>query len=123
DGCTARDARLSPLRMAIRGAGRKEQAMKRAVVILFALAVGAHESRAGGSGGIEGTVVDQDTRNVAAHLAIAVTCGSVHKYAVTDGSGHFSIAGLPEGACTLIASGGAYAASSVAVTVAAGSIS
>ena len=79
---------------------------------------------AAGTGSIEGTVIDQPTNQIvpggAIHVAIA--CGAVHRTASVDGAGHFAIADLPEGSCTLTASGAAYATSSLAVTVTGGSI-
>jgi hypothetical protein len=79
---------------------------------------------AGGTGAVEGTVVDQPSSQVVpgGKIQIAITCGAVRKTASVDGAGHFTIAGLPEGSCVLTASGAAYATASLAVTVTGGAI-
>src|SRR5262249_31920573 len=81
-------------------------------------------ARAAGSGGVEGTVVDQQTSAViaAGKVRVAIVCGAVRRAAIVDGAGHRAFADLPEGSCTRTASGGAYVASSLAVTVTGGAI-
>ncbi len=93
-------------------------------VIAFLFATHATASAAT-TGSIEGTVVDQMTSQVvgAGRINVSITCGTVKKSAGVDGSGHFVIASLPEGACTLTATGALYVPTQVAVTVAADSIS
>jgi len=91
--------------------------MKRIAFILLAAAGVAHAA----TGGVEGTVLDQ-TGKVATGVTIDIACAGVHKSARVDGSGHFSISGLPEGSCTLT-TGGAFASTKAAVTIASGSIS
>jgi hypothetical protein len=94
------------------------------VLPIVACLVGAQlTSYAAGTGTIEGTIVDSPSGQVVATgIAVSITCGPVHKTGRVDGVGHFTIADLPEGACTLSATGPAYVTASVAVTVAAGSI-
>ena len=75
------------------------------------------------TGGVEGTVVDATTGKIVANARVTIACGSVHKTASADGAGRFSIADLPEGACTMTIGGGSYATSTVGVQVAGGSIS
>jgi len=91
------------------------------VVILAGLRLPAH---AAGTGSIEGTVVDQVSSQVVpgSKITVSVVCGSVRKAAAVDAVGHFTIGELPEGACTLSATGGAYVTAAVSVTVAGGSI-
>jgi hypothetical protein len=91
--------------------------MKRMVMTVLAAAVFAGGARAGGSGGIEGTLVDETGKVITGHVTITVACGSVRKTATTDGAGHFSISGLPDGACTLTTSQGTYVATQVGVSV------
>jgi uncharacterized protein YfaS (alpha-2-macroglobulin family) len=81
-------------------------------------------SYAAGTGSIEGTILDSPSGQIVSggKITVGVVCGSVKKTAAVDGVGHFSIAGLPEGACTLSASGSAYVTATLAVTVTAGSI-
>ena len=76
---------------------------------------------AAGTGTIEGTIVDQ-AHHVAAHASVNVACGSVHKSTTTDEAGHFALAGLPEGACTITVSGNDYPPATMAVTVTDGAI-
>ena len=86
-------------------------------IVLFAAA-----AQAAGSGGVDGTVVDSQTGQVVANARIAIACGAVHKSASADANGHFTVADLPEGTCTMSISGGVYATSTLAVTVTASSI-
>src|SRR5205814_1297068 len=122
--------------MAACPAGRSEPAMKTrllAVVALVApatfasLTLGiAAIAAAAATGGIEGTVIDAQSSQVipgaGGKIAVSVACGGVRRGGAVDGAGHFAIDGLPEGACTLTASGTAYVATRVGVTVTAGSI-
>jgi uncharacterized protein YfaS (alpha-2-macroglobulin family) len=103
--------------------------MKRRVVaplaVLVALAVASPlTAYAAGTGSIEGTVVDQVSSQVVpgGKITVSVVCGSVRKTAAVDAVGHFTLGELPEGACTLSATGGAYVTAAVSVTVAGGSI-
>jgi hypothetical protein len=92
---------------------------------IIAVLIGARlPAYAAGSGAIEGTVVDQISSQVVSggKIRVAVACGPVHKTAGVDRVGHFSIAGLPEGACTLRATGSAYVTATLGVTVISGSI-
>src|SRR3970282_1294136 len=98
--------------------------MKRIIVVaLFVIAAATRGAPAAGLGSVEGTVLDSETGQVVqASVSITIACGSLRKSASTDGSGHFLIASLPEGSCTLTTGGATYAASSVTVSVAGGSI-
>ena len=89
------------------------------------LAAAAGPASAATTGGIEGTVVDQVSSQVVGggKVAIAVTCGTVRKSAAVDGVGHFSVGGLPAGACTLSASGALYVTATLGVTVVEGAFS
>ncbi|MDB4959594.1 MAG: A-macroglobulin complement component [Myxococcales bacterium] len=95
--------------------------MKR--IVIFAILAGSATSYAG-TGSIEGTVVDQQSGLTvpSGRIEISIACGSVHKTASIDGAGHFAIAGLPAGACTLTASGSSYATVAMGVTVDDGTI-
>ncbi|MGH2900563.1 MAG: carboxypeptidase-like regulatory domain-containing protein, partial [Solirubrobacteraceae bacterium] len=79
---------------------------------------------AAATGGVEGTVIDAQSSQIipGGKIAVSVACGSVRRGGAVDGAGHFAIDGLPEGACTLTASGTAYVATRVGVAVTAGSI-
>ena len=79
-----------------------------------ALVLGAATVLAAGTGSVEGTVIDQLTNQVVpgGKIQVSIACGAVHKTASVDGNGHFTLAGLPEGNCTLTASGAAYATAS-----------
>jgi hypothetical protein len=95
------------------------------LVALVALVLGGRlPAYAAGTGSIEGTVVDQRSGQVVpgGKIRIAVVCGAVRKGAAVDGVGHFSLGGLPQGSCTLRATGGAYVTATLAVAVASGSI-
>lgn len=99
--------------------------MKKSVLVsMLALAVGASSSvLAAPTGSVEGTLVDQQTGKVIANGSVDVTCGKVRKSGRADGAGHFVVAGLPEGACTLTANGSEFVAITLGVTVTGGSIS
>jgi hypothetical protein len=89
---------------------------------LAALAL-APSARAAGTGGVEGTLVDQMTSQVATGKAtVAIACGAVHRSANVDAAGHFAFADLPEGSCVLTARSAAYVTSQLTVTVTGGSI-
>jgi hypothetical protein len=96
----------------------------RRLAILAVVLVTPATASASGTGGIDGTVVDQQSSQIVSgdKIKVAVACGSVHKGAAVDGGGHFAIDGLPEGACTVTASGAAYATTIVGVTVTASTI-
>ena len=94
--------------------------MKRALAAVI-LAVGLHAA-AGGLGTIEGTVVNQSGATVSKGVRISIKCGAVTKTATLDGSGHFSVAGLPEGTCTVTGAGSGFATINLQVSVSAGSI-
>src|SRR5262249_48646222 len=119
-GRAARDARLPALRVAAGGrrtAGR--QAMKRQWILCAALVAGARVSYAGGVGTIEGSVVNPSGNVVAAGtVQIAIACGAVHRTVMVDGSGHFSVSGLPEGTCTVTGTGSGFVAQTFQVAVA-----
>jgi A-macroglobulin complement component/carboxypeptidase family protein/alpha-2-macroglobulin family protein len=89
-----------------------------------AAAVLMGDAHAAATGAVEGSVIDQVTSQVVAagKLRVAITCGAVHRSAAVDAHGHFAIGDLPEGSCTLTASGPGYVAATIAVTVTGGSI-
>ncbi len=93
--------------------------MKRATILGLII---ASQAFAGGTGSVEGTIVDSQTGKVASGVTVSIACGSLRKAAATDASGHFVIDGLPEGACTLTTGGASYGPASVSVTVTGGSI-
>ena len=95
------------------------------IVASVAMLAGARlTAYAAGTGSVEGTVVDQLSSQVVpgGKIAVSIVCGAVRKTAAVDAVGHFTIGELPEGACTLSATGSAYVTAAVAVTVAGGSI-
>ena len=94
--------------------------MKRALAaVILALGVQAH---AGGLGTIEGTVVNKSGATLAKGVRVTIRCGTVTRVATLDASGHFSVAGLPEGTCTITGTGTGFQTIHLQVTVAAGSI-
>jgi Ca-activated chloride channel family protein len=87
-----------------------------AVVVLLVRVVSTH---AESLGTIEGTIQAQGGAALSgAH--VAVTGKGVNRMATTDGSGHFSIGGLPEGTYKVIAAHAGYATAATNVTVKAG---
>ena len=93
--------------------------MKRTILPILLLASAA---AAGNTGAVEGTVVDSQTGKIVAGVRVSIACGAVKKTVAPDGAGHFVFGELPDGACTLSIGGGAYATSTLAVTVSSGSI-
>ncbi|MEJ7596540.1 MAG: alpha-2-macroglobulin family protein [Kofleriaceae bacterium] len=94
--------------------------MKRALAAaILALGVQAH---AGGLGTIEGTVVNQAGATLAKGVRVTIRCGTMTKAATLDAGGHFSVAGLPEGACTRTGTGAGFQTINLQVTLAANSI-
>jgi alpha-2-macroglobulin-like protein len=93
-------------------------------VAVVAMLAGAPAADAAATGSVEGTVVDQLSSQVVpgGKIAVSIVCGAVRKTASVDAAGHFTIGELPEGACTLSATGSAYVTATVAVTVDGGSI-
>jgi A-macroglobulin complement component/alpha-2-macroglobulin family protein/carboxypeptidase family protein len=79
---------------------------------------------AAGTGSVEGTILDSPSGHVVpgGRLTVTVMCGAVKKAGAVDGVGHFSIAGLPDGACTLTVGGAGYVSATLGVTVTGGSI-
>src|SRR5437868_2009662 len=118
--------------MAAGPARRREPAVKPSSFARIAATVGAvaaaaslaGDARAAGTGAVEGSVIDQATSQVVAtgKLRVAITCGAVRRSAAVDARGHFALGDLPEGSCTLTASGPGYVAATLAVTVTGGSI-
>ena len=100
--------------------------MKRFELVLTATLIGAIASPtpalAGGLGTVEGTVVDQTGKVLAAGVRVDITCGKVKKSAKLDAGGQFRISGLPEGTCTLTGNGKGFGTYLVEVTVSADSI-
>jgi alpha-2-macroglobulin-like protein len=92
--------------------------MKR-LTLAAVLATTALTARADSSGTIDGTVV-ASAGLAGVHLSI--TCGSVHRSVSIDGSGHFTITGLPEGSCTLVGSGSGFQTINMSIAVSASSI-
>ena len=99
--------------------------MKKSVLVsMLALAAGASSTvLAAPTGSVEGTLVDQQTGKVMANGSVDVTCGKVRKSGRADGAGHFVVSGLPEGSCTLTASGSEFVNVTLGVSVSSGGIS
>jgi Ca-activated chloride channel family protein len=90
------------------------------VIALVVLAVRTLTSHAQTMGTIEGTIAT--THGAALSGAhVGVTGKSVNRMARTDGSGHFSISGLPDGTYKVIAAHAGYVSASTSVTVKSGS--
>ncbi len=89
---------------------------------ILALALGASVSYAGGLGTIEGTVVNASGAVMSSGVRVDIQCGAVKKRATVDRGGNFSVAGLPEGTCTVTGTGAGLATFTVTVSVSAGSI-
>ena len=83
------------------------------ILILAVLVCVRALSFADALGAIDGTVVDAAGKPLAGNVTI--TCGTVSKTASLDAKGHFAVAGLPAGSCTVTSAGKA-----VTVTVSAG---
>jgi hypothetical protein len=100
--------------------------VKRLELVLSATLIGAIASPtpavAGGLGTVEGSVIDETGKVLAAGVRIDITCGKVKKSAKLDAGGQFRITGLPEGTCTLTGNGKGFGTYLVEVTVAADSI-
>ena len=80
------------------------------LILIVAVVLGIRAlSRADALGGIDGTAT--------AGARINVICGSVVRGATADSAGHFAIAGLPAGTCTVTAMASGYKSVSVKVTV------
>ncbi|HEY5935591.1 MAG TPA: alpha-2-macroglobulin family protein [Kofleriaceae bacterium] len=94
--------------------------MKR--TLAAALLVFGVQAYAGGLGTIEGTVVNASGATLSKGVRVTITCGAVKKAATLDGAGHFSVAGLPEGTCTITANGSGFQTINLQVTVTANSI-
>jgi Ca-activated chloride channel family protein len=87
-----------------------------AVVVLLVRVVSTY---AESLGTIEGTIQAQGGAALSgAH--VAVTGKGVNRMATTDGSGHFSISGLPDGTYKVIAAHAGYATTTTTVTLKAG---
>jgi alpha-2-macroglobulin-like protein len=97
--------------------------MKRNVILICsALAAARAPAHAGGLGVIEGSVVNASGAVLASGVRIVIRCGDVTRAVTPDRAGHFSVSGLPEGACTLTGSGAGFETLTLQVAVAAGSI-
>ena len=80
------------------------------LVLILAVVLGVRAlSLADALGGIDGTAI--------AGARIHVICGSVVRGATADSAGHFAVAGLPAGTCTVTASASGHRSVSVKVTV------
>ena len=92
--------------------------MRFTFVAAVALAATAGTARAA-TGAIEGSVLDAQSGHLvpAGSIRVDASCGATRRGGVVDGAGHFRITALPEGACTLTASGARYAPATLAVTV------
>jgi Ca-activated chloride channel family protein len=75
--------------------------------------IGAH---ADALGTIEGQI-NNATGAALSGAHVAVTCKSVNRMTTTDASGHFSIGGLPDGTCKVIAAHTGFASAATTVTI------
>jgi Ca-activated chloride channel family protein len=85
------------------------------VIALVVLVVRVVSSYAESLGTIEGTITGNGAALSGAH--VAVTGKGVNRMSTTDGSGHFSISGLPDGTYRVIAAHAGYASASTSVTI------
>jgi alpha-2-macroglobulin-like protein len=98
--------------------------MKRHAISIFLVVAAVRAPALGaGLGVIEGSVVNASGAVLGSGVRIVIRCGDVTRTAVPDRAGHFSVGGLPEGACTLTSSGSGLDTVTLQVAVAAGSIS
>src|SRR5512132_4061905 len=88
------------------------------VITLIVLVVRIVSSYADPLGTIEGTITGNGAALSGAH--VAVTCKGVNRMATTDGSGHFSIGGLPDGTCKVIAAQAGFKSAATTVTIKSG---
>jgi len=79
-------------------------------------------AEAEGAGTIEGSIVDGAGKVMSSGVRVQITCGSTRRTASLDAAGHFSVGGLPEGSCTLVASGSGFQTITLSIAVAGGSI-
>ncbi|MGE0870717.1 MAG: alpha-2-macroglobulin family protein [Kofleriaceae bacterium] len=78
---------------------------------------------AGSLATIEGTVVDASGDAITSgKVRVTVVCGKVSQVAKVDRSGHFSVTGMPEGACTITSTAAGMQTVSLNVTASVGSI-
>jgi len=88
------------------------------VIAVVVLIVRVVSSYADALGTIEGTITGNGAALTGAH--VAVTCKSVNRMTTTDASGHFSISGLPEGSCKVIAAQAGFKSAATTVTIKSG---
>jgi alpha-2-macroglobulin-like protein len=95
--------------------------MKR--VAILSLVLGARVAAAGTTGGVEGTLLDQTGKVLSgAAMTVDIACGKVRRSARVDSAGHFTLANLPAGTCTLTTDGAAYVQATLGVTITADAI-
>jgi Ca-activated chloride channel homolog len=90
------------------------------VITVIVLVVRVVSSYADSLGTIEGTISAKGAAALSgAH--VAVTCKGVNRMTTTDASGHFSIGGLPDGTCKVIAAQSGFTSAMTTVTIKGGS--
>jgi alpha-2-macroglobulin-like protein len=87
---------------------------------IISIALAASLADAGGLGTLEGSVVVAG--GSAAGARVEVVCGGLRRSVTVDGSGNFTVSGLPEGTCTVTIRRSGMADSVQTVTITGGSI-
>ncbi|MGE0546205.1 MAG: alpha-2-macroglobulin family protein [Kofleriaceae bacterium] len=91
--------------------------------LFSAVLAGCAAAHAGSLATIEGTVVDASGDAIASgKVRVTIVCGKVTRIAKVDRAGHFSVSGLPEGACTITSTATGLQPVALNVTASAGSI-
>lgn len=97
--------------------GKSVKLLELFVIAMLVLVARTLSSHAEGLGTIEGTITSANGAAISgAH--VAVTGKGVNRMTTTDGSGHFSIGGLPHGTYKVIAAHAGYTAGTTTVKIA-----
>src|SRR5687768_4899943 len=100
--------------------GKAVKVLELIVITMFVLGVRVISAQAESLGTIEGTITAKGGAALSgAH--VAVSGKGVNRMTTTDGSGHFSISGLPDGTYKVIAAHAGYASAATTVTISAAS--
>ena len=96
--------------------GKAVKVLELLVITMFVLVVRVISAEAESLGTIEGTITAKGGAALSgAH--VAVSGKGVNRMTTTDGSGHFSISGLPNGTYKVIAAHAGYASAATTVTI------